>query len=189
MIGYFGSKGTHLNLAANENQKLSDGVTRRFATLSPSSPILPNAPLGNITENISGGNSSYNALWVTGTKRLAHGLEFDASYTWSKSFDYNSRNFQGLTVQNSLDPAGDRGLSDFDVRNRFVLSSLYELPFHGNRFFEGWRLSGILQLQGGNPLNLTVPISTFTGAATLRPDLVGTPTIVNLIQPGTGFIQ
>src|SRR5207244_10578759 len=120
MVGYFGSRGTHLNLAINENQKFSNN-TRPFRTLSPSSPILPGTILGNITENISGGNSNYNALWVTGTKHLSHGLQFDASYTWSKSLDYNSRNFQGLTVQNSLDPAGDYGPSDFDARHRFVI--------------------------------------------------------------------
>ena len=188
MIGYFGSKGTHLNLAINENQKFADG-TRPFATLSPSSPILPGSKVGNITENVSGGNSNYNALWVTGTKHLSHGLQFDASYTWSKSLDYNSRNFQGqVTVQNSLDPRGDYGLSDFDARHRFVISSLYELPFKGNRLFEGWRLSGILQLQSGNPLNVVFANSTLTGTATLRPDLLATPVIVDHIN-SSGFIQ
>ena len=187
MIGYFGSKGTHLNLAINENQKRPDG-TRPFAALSPSSPILPGATLGNITENISGGNSNYNALWFTGTKHLSRGLQFDASYTWSKSLDYNSRNFQGLTVQNSLDPRGDFGPSDFDARHRFVISSLYELPFKGHRLIEGWRLSGILQLQTGNPLNIIVPNSSLTGVGNLRPDLLATPIIVNQIN-SSGNIQ
>jgi hypothetical protein len=188
MIGYFGSKGTHLNLAINENQTFSDGKTRPFPTLSLSSPILPGAKVGNINENISGGNSNYNALWVTGTKHLSHGLQFDASYTWSKSLDYNSRNFQGVTVQNSLDPRADYGLSDFDARHRFVISSLYELAFKGHRILEGWRLSGILQLQSGNPLNVTFASSKLTGTATLRPDLLATPVIVNQIN-SSGFIQ
>jgi len=187
MIGYFGSKGTNLNLAINQNQKLPGG-TRPFAQLSPSSPILPGTTLSNITENISGGNSTYNALWVTGTKHLSHGLQFDASYTWSKSLDYNSRNFQGLTVQNSLDPQGDYGPSDFDARHRFVISSLYELPFKGHRVTEGWRLSGILQLQSGNPLNITVANSTLTGVGNLRPDLIARPVIVNQIN-SSGNIQ
>ena len=144
--------------------------------------------MGNITENISGGNSNYNALWFTGTKHLSRGLQFDASYTWSKSLDYNSRNFQGLTVQNSLDPRGDFGPSDFDARHRFVISSLYELPFKGHRLIEGWRLSGILQLQTGNPLNIIVPNSLLTGVGNLRPDLLATPIIVNQIN-SSGNIQ
>jgi len=200
MIGYFGSKGTHLNLAVNENQFING--LRPFAALSPASPILPGTPLGNITENISGGNSNYNALWVTGTKHLSRGLQLDASYTWSKSFDYNSRNFQGLTVQDSTNPRGDYGLSDFDARHRFVISSIYELPFHGNRLFDGWRLSGVLQLQSGNPLNIlagnapaiastgipTASIASLTGAGTLRPDVIGTPVIVDQMT-SSGSIQ
>src|SRR5437016_6995092 len=47
MVGYFGSRGTHLNLAINENQKFSNN-TRPFRTLSLSSPILPGTILGNI---------------------------------------------------------------------------------------------------------------------------------------------
>jgi hypothetical protein len=103
--------------------------------------------------------------------------------------DYNSRNFQGLTtVQNSLNPRGDFGLSDFDARHRFVISSLYEFPLKGHRLIEGWRLSGILQLQSGNPLNITVANSTLTGVGNLRPDLIATPVIVNQIN-GSGNIQ
>jgi hypothetical protein len=48
MVGYFGSKGTHLRISRNINQPIN-GV-RPFARLSPSSPILPGATLGNITQ-------------------------------------------------------------------------------------------------------------------------------------------
>jgi hypothetical protein len=58
----------------------------------------------------------------------------------------------GVTVQDSYNLRGDRGLSDFDVRHRFVISGLYELPFKGNQFKEGWQLSFIEQSQGGNPV-------------------------------------
>jgi len=91
-------------------------------------------------------------------QNLGSGLQLNASYTWSKSLDYNSRNFQGYTLQDSLNPRRDYGLSDFDARNRFVISSVYELPFKGNRIYEGWRLSGIVQLQSGNPLNVTTDL-------------------------------
>ena len=76
--------------------------------------------LGNITQVESSGNSSYNALWVTATRRLTSNLQFDASYTWSKSLDYNSFSTGGIVAQNSYDLAGSRGLSDFDARHRFV---------------------------------------------------------------------
>jgi hypothetical protein len=134
--------------------------------------------LANITQRESGGNSSYNALWVTANKRFSKGLQFNASYTFSKSIDYNSRTNQGITVQDSFNVRGDRGLSDFDARHRFVINTLYELPFKGGRLVEGWQVSTIVQLQSGNPVNLLFNNTTFTGTATLRPDVVGPITIL-----------
>jgi len=176
-IGYFGSKGTHLRIQRNINQLRSDG-TRPLARLSPNSPILANATLGNISENSSAGNSSYNALWITANKRLSRGLQFNASYTFSKSLDYNSLNSQGVVVQNSFNVRGDRGLSDFDARHRFVINWIYELPFKGNRLIEGWQISAITQLQSGNPLTVVTNINSFTGTATLRPDLTGQVSVI-----------
>jgi len=180
MTGYFGSSGRHLRTRVNENQFVN-GV-RPFATLSLSSPIDPGAPVGNISDNVSIGNSSYNALWITSTMRPMHGFQFNASYTFSKSLDYTSQNGQGVVLQNSLDPAGDKGLSDFDARNRFVLSFIYDLPFKGNRLTSGWQIGSIVSDQSGNPVNLlanAVGIGGLTGLATLRPDLIGPVQIVN----------
>lgn len=186
MIGYFGSKGTHLRISRNINQRING--LRPFPTVSADSPILPGAALNaNVAEIDSGSNSSYNALWVTANKRLSRGLQFNASYTWSKSLDYNSLNSQGTVVQDSFNIRGDRGLSDYDARHRFVINAIYELPFKGNRLVEGWQFSTITQLQSGNPINIlsgnpiAIPGTAFgalnsaalTGLATLRPDLVG----------------
>lgn len=170
MIGYFGSKGTHLNIIRNIDQPIN-GV-KPYTALSASSPIMPNTPLGaTILLQDSGGNSSYNAMWVTATKRFAKGLQFNTSYTFSKSIDYNSRNNQGLTVQDSYNVRNDRGLSDFDARHRFVLSGIYDLPFKGNRFVEGWEFATIVQVQTGNPMNFRTTNTTLTGQATQRPNV------------------
>ncbi|MGH9755967.1 MAG: carboxypeptidase regulatory-like domain-containing protein [Blastocatellia bacterium] len=169
MVGYFGSKGTHLRISRNINQ-ITNGV-RRFSGF------------GNITEVTSASNSNYNALWASANKRFSRGLQFNASYTFSKSIDYNSLSSQGVVVQDSFNLRGDRGLSDFDARHRFVINALYELPFRGNRLVEGWQLSSIAQLQSGNPVNLVFNNSTLTGTvtnqlATLRPDVIGPITII-----------
>jgi hypothetical protein len=122
---------------------------------------------------------------VTAQKRLSRGLQFNGSYTLSKSIDYNSQSSQGVTVQDSYNLRGDRGLSDFDVRHRIVFSGLYELPFHGNRLVECWELTTIVQSQSGNPVNLlagnavaitgatAANANALTGLATLRPDQTG----------------
>src|SRR5258705_3024898 len=118
MAGYFGSKGTHLILRRNINQPV--GGVRPYPVVSQSSAILPNAPIGNIMQVESTGNSSYSALWIAVSKRYQRGLQINASYTWSKSLDYNSLSSQGIVVQNSYNLRGDRGLSDFDARHRVV---------------------------------------------------------------------
>ena len=202
MIGYFGSEGTHLQQNINLNQpfytNLATGAqSRPFPTIGASSLIDPNLTLGtSLTDRVSNGDSNYNALWVTATQNLSKGLQFSANYAWSKSLDFASQT-GSAQPENSLNVRQDYGLSDFDTRNRFVFDGLYELPFKGNRFLEGWRISGILTLQSGNPLNIVAgsPIagpagsgipagssSVFTGVANRnRPDVIGTPVIVNQI--------
>jgi len=172
MIGYIGSKGTHLITRRNINQPVSG--SRPYTSLSSSSPILPGTPLGNITQVEGSGNSSYNAVWVTATRRLTNSLQFDASYTWSKSLDSSSFSSGGIVIQNSYDLPGSRGLSDFDARHRFVGSLIYELPFSGHWLVEGWQLATIVQSQSGNPVNIVTTNSTVNGVAgTLRPDVNG----------------
>jgi len=172
MVGYFGSKGTDLIIRRNLNQPVN-GV-RPYINLSGSSPILPGAALGNITQVESTGNSSYNALWVNAVQRLTRGVQLNASYTWSKSIDYNSFSTGGIVGQNSYDLRGDRGLSDYDARHRFVISLLYDLPCHGNRLTTGWQLGAIVQSQSGNPVNIVTSDATVNRVSgTLRPDVNG----------------
>lgn len=179
-VGYFGAKGTHLRISRNINQPIN-GV-RPFPALSLSDPFRPGAGLNNIVQIEGTGNSSYNALWLTAEKRLSRGLQFNASYTFSKSIDYNSLNSQGIVVQDSYNLRGSRGLSDFDARHRFVISGLYELPFRGNKLTEGWQLSTIVQSQSGNPVNIVVNNAGFTGTNnTVRPDVTGPITILGTV--------
>jgi Carboxypeptidase regulatory-like domain len=189
MVGYFGSEGHNLRTRVNLNQLVA-GV-RPFPKLSPTSPIQPANPnLGNISDNVSIGNSNYNALWISSNMRPWHGLQFNASYTYSKSIDETSQNGQGVVVQNSLNVAGDRGLSDFDARNRFVVNFIYDLPaLMHNRVFEGWQVGSIISDQSGNPVNLVLNgVTGLTGVGTLRPDLLGAVQYVNQPLPN-GNIQ
>jgi hypothetical protein len=168
---YVGMKGTDLNIERNYNQFIN-GV-RPYPALSLSSPIDPDMPLGNIAVMESDGNSIYNALWITATKRFSKGVQFSSTYTFSKSIDDVSRTAEGLTIQNSYDIEGDRGLSDFDARHRFTMNGIYELPFHGSRWKDGWQFAPILTLQSGNPISFKTTNTSFTGAATLRPSVTG----------------
>ena len=199
--GYFGSKGSHLRLTRNLNPFIAGTSTRIIPTLSSSSPLLPGTTLGNITFREGTGNSSYNALWLTANKRLSNGLQFDASYTFSKSIDYNSQSSQGVTVQDSYNLRGDRGLSDFDARHRFVISSLYEIPWKKSKAIGGWQLAGIVQSQSGNPVTLlagnaaaigavgAANSNSLTGVATLRPDAGAPVSILRTAVVGSNGVQ
>jgi hypothetical protein len=181
LAGYFGSKGSHLILARNINQPI--GGVRPFPVISFSSQILPGSPMGNISQFESTANSSYNALWLSANKRLTTRLQINASYTWSKSLDYNSLSNQGVVVQNSYNLRGDRGLSDYDARQRFVANAIYELPFRGSRLAEGWQLAAIVQAQSGNPVNIVTTNSTLTGVAnTVRPNATGPIAIIGSVD-------
>jgi hypothetical protein len=187
-VAYLGVKGTHLQLNQNINQPLVTngfyGTTRPFPTLPLTSPVLPaqcQAPnpacnLSSFNQVNSVGNSNYNAVWVKADKHFSHGLQFLASYTYSKALDYNSLSTgESLVLQNAYNPRGDYGPSEFDVRNRFVLSGFYELPFKGNRLVSGWQFGVVQQAQTGSPLTPTLAIGPGTGISlTVRPDLNGT---------------
>jgi hypothetical protein len=196
MVGYFGSHGDRQRIPINLNQFTTPGGTvRPYPKLSASSPILPGAALGNITEQTSLGWSDYKGLWVTANHRMTRGLQLSGSYTLSKSTDSNSYDGTGAanngSLQDSTNIANSEGPSDFDVRHRVAVNLSYDLPFHGNRLKDGWQLVVVEQAQTGNPLNLITNITTITGVSSVRPDLVGslpaiTPTAN--VDPVTGAV-
>ena len=178
-LGYYGSVGRHLLISTNANQ--ANGPTaspspRPFLTLSANSPIRPGASINsNIAERNSISSSNYNAMWATIAKSFSHGIEFNANYVWAKSMDINSLGSQGgANLEDSNNPALNYGLSDFDVRNRLAGTVIYNLPFHRNRFVDGFRLESILQYQTGNPVNIVASSDGYNGnTGLIRPSLLG----------------
>jgi hypothetical protein len=101
-------------------------------------------------------SSAYNAFEAMLEKRFSHGLQFQASYTLSKSLD------EGSTFEETLNPfnfKASRGLSLFNSKQRFVISYDWELPIRKRQGFMGgltndWAISGITQFQTGFPIRL-----------------------------------
>ncbi len=180
-LAYFGARGRDLRIARNINQPVN-GV-RPFPALSASSPIRPGAALGTITQMESTGFSSYDALSLIVTKRLSRGLQFDTSYTWSKSLDTNSLNSSNFNVQDGYDIPNQYGLSDFDARHRLVWSGTYLLPFTGSAWTRDWQISAIVQSQSGNPVNIVTSNATLNGVPnTVRPDLIAPIRIIGAVD-------
>jgi hypothetical protein len=87
-----------------------------------------------VTRNLTA--SDYDALQVQFERRLAHGLQALASYTWSHSMDNASNNFALYELE--------RGNSDFDIRHTFQAAITYDVP--GS--YSSPVLSGILKHWG-----------------------------------------
>lgn len=131
-------------------------------------PIDKRLPFPNIAPgtyaNANILNSYYHALQVRLNKRMSHGLQFMANYTYSKAMDMSSEiaSFASVTnlVMNPHNLQGEYGPADFDQTHRFVLSYSYAVPIgKGQRWslgpanwvLGGWNTSGILTLASGLP--------------------------------------
>src|SRR5271155_5090117 len=100
------------------------------------------------------GNANYNALELS-ARHTSGRLEFVAAYTYGKSLDQSSNIGEEV---NPFNPALSYALSSFDVKQNFVLSYDYQLPFDRlfspNRLSQGWSLSGITRFTSGFPITM-----------------------------------
>ena len=134
----------------------------------------PFPQFGNVTTiSPMWGNSTYHSLNVKVEKRFSHGLNFLANYTFAKFIDdVNAAQEIGQVgggIQNLYDRRAEKALAGNDVRNRFVLSSVYELPVgKGRRWLArgfgamvlgGWNVGAIALLQAGSPYGLVTQTS------------------------------
>ena len=140
-------------------------------------------------------NSIYHALQFRAEKRFSHGLEFLATYTFSKSIDdasLTSTNSEYLgsfaSLQDPNNPGGERGLSTFDIPQVLQFSYTYELPIGRgkliggslnpilNGIVGGWRTNGIWRFNSGRPIDPTLYAGqSLPTYGPQRPNLIGTP--------------
>jgi hypothetical protein len=148
-------------------------------------------------------SSIYHALQANLTKRMSHGLMFQAAYTWAHAIDNSSDPLtpaagnQGFP-RNSLDLAAERGNSDFDVRQRLVLNYSWALPVgrghdhlaegFAGKIFEGWEVAGITTFSGGLAYDIFTATDTAHTGQPQRPDFnpAGTPAVVSNPRAQTG---
>ncbi|MEG9437622.1 TonB-dependent receptor [Edaphobacter sp. HDX4] len=141
--------------------------------------------------------SNYNSLQAVVQKRMSHGLNFNFSYVWSHflsemdSSGWGSR-AGAQNYQDAYDPSANYSNSNFDVRNAFKGSVVYQLPFgkgrqflNNNLFLDevigGWQTSGTLVLQSGQPFTVNMSDNsssyTLTSNGKWYPNLVGSPSL------------
>jgi len=178
---YVGAKGEHLNINLDEN------VAVPGAGAVPARRPYPG--FGQVSSWEPRGPSDYNALQLSLEKRMSHGLSFLGAYTWGKSLDEgaggnSSTGESRINIQNPQNLRADYGLSNFDIRQRATLSTVYQLPFgHGRQFLSnanravdavagGWQISSILTLQGGMPFSISMATATDNTGTFQRPNRV-----------------
>ncbi len=167
-VGYVTSLARHLEVFPNSNEPTQLG-----------SGTLPFPDFGEGSSYaITEGSSFYHSLQTKLEKRFAAGLNFLATYTFSKTRTdavdlLNNGSNAGYRAPDVIG-AGihyDYGLAPFDIRNVFHLSGGYELPFGkgkryladngvANKVFGGWSINTSIVLQGGQPITFSCPSST-----------------------------
>jgi len=106
------------------------------------------------------GISAYNALQAHLEKRMSHGLQVGASYTYSHSTDEQSAMGLFYNGNNPLDLRSGYGLSDFDRKHVLNFTYMYQLPTFFSatsikgRIADGWALSGLTVIQSGQPYSI-----------------------------------
>jgi hypothetical protein len=195
-LGYVGNKIDHMSDIYWYGQSLLNSN----GTISPPpySHALFAAGAGAVRYNGSDAVSDYNALEATWNTRGYHGLDFAASYTWSKclanSLGYfgsygdeeGTGEFQTIGqhnfFQNEYDPMGDYGKCITDAAGQFVAYGIYALPFgRGKQFASGvnrgvdeiiggWQTAVDLTLRSGFALQPAGPDDSGTTSVNPRPD-------------------
>ena len=141
------------------------------------------------------GDSKYNSGQATLRKRFSHGLQLQASYTYSKTLTDIAGLGRGRVTVNSNDPsdlAQQWGPADYSRPQRLSFNYSYDAPnyhnaigFAGNAL-SGWGVSGVTTIQSGQPMTLTDPLAGAAyGLGTSRAQLCPGMTYANIETAGS----
>ena len=160
-------------------------------TITESQLLLPFPEFGAITEQGSDQNHArYNSAYVKMQKRLGHGLNALATYTWSRNQDAsngasNTFNGQQSTSQDYYNRAAEWSLATINTPGRFTTAINYQLPFGkgmkflgGNKFVDlvvgGWAVNVQTTMQSGFPLAIyQTNQNSALGTSVQRPNATG----------------
>jgi Carboxypeptidase regulatory-like domain/TonB dependent receptor len=156
----------------------------------------PYPQYGAIAQSTNNGISNYNSLQATINKRMSNGLDFNFNYTWSHFLDNIDSSGWGSragvqSFQSSYNVGANYSNSNFDVRNAFKGSAVYQLPFGKGRAYlnnntlldeivGGWQATGTLVLLTGQPFTVTMKTNnSYAQAGQWYPNLIGNPRLAN----------
>jgi hypothetical protein len=173
-VAYIGQNGAHLVDPRQANQAACLTCALPIATLSKVNPAL--SQITSISYTESEAMMNYNSLQVTVRRRVSHGLEFLANWTYSKGLSNNlgyygagggAGDSQSAYWQDAYNGGADYGPTYFDAQHNVSISGIYELPFgRGRQFGSGmnriadeavgeWKLSTVMSFHTGFPITVT----------------------------------
>ena len=180
-VAYVGTKTTHLKSEWDENAPIYNQALSNAENIATIDQRRPYQGYQTIDRFFHGLNASYNSLQVTLDKRYSSGFTVLASYTWSKSLDYQSENAEAASmITDPFNFFAYRGPSDQNRAQRAVGSFVWDLP--GNKLHSSfartilgdWKLSGILTLQSGRPFTINASGDPMAGLGGIPAELGGT---------------
>jgi hypothetical protein len=133
-----------------------DGKSMTVQLFPTARPLTSYAQLTEITSKVK---SEYNAFVLQANHRLAHGVMFMANYTRSHAVD-TLQTSTTFTANNNpfnvFDPEADRGRSNYDRPNKFVLSAVIAPRLKADNkvataLFDGWSIAPVFQIFSGVP--------------------------------------
>ncbi|MBI1786129.1 MAG: TonB-dependent receptor [Acidobacteria bacterium] len=127
--------------------------------------------------------ANYEALSISLAQRMRHGFQLRGSFTWAHTLDVTPDSNSGASPLNPYNWRADYSNSYWDIRRRFLLASVYELPFFSKspgllRTMLGkWQINGSVVAQTGVPFNVNTATDTAntSSGGQYRPNLVGRP--------------
>jgi hypothetical protein len=192
-IGYAGHRGRNLGLENDVNTAAPAIQPDGQAFFAPGLPIL-NPSFARMRLISYNGESEYNALLLSWSRRLDRGLQVQVSYAYSRTFDSGSLTMRGFgdnrrqqTLQDWRNPDGDWGPADFDIPHNLVISGNYELPFGPGKptgsdtsgfvagLIGGWQVGVVFTSVSGEPFNPKVGFDVDRDGSTdnqTRPNVV-----------------
>ena len=203
-IAYVGTRGDHLQRSRSVNQALlaSPSNPIRGETTNTVANITPRKPyLGWSTSDLRAveaeGETVYDGLETSVTKRYSNGLQFLASYTYSKTIDSDGANAEAngqatAGIGNQNDDRARRGPASFSRPHRFITSFIYELPWMKSgsgaaaALLGGWSVAGVATFQSGQPLTFTgTNANNAYGFTSDRAQLAAGCDVDDLVQSGS----
>jgi hypothetical protein len=152
---YLGSTGHHLYAGYDVN-RYAGSLIQNGGSL-----VRLNTSFGGMDYGQANFNSAYNGgTLAIHNRSFSKGINFQAAYTFGKAIDQASSFGTGLNVVDPLNLNAERGLADFDVRQRLSFSVLWRLPHMNsnakwvNALVNGWQVSNITILQSGTPYSV-----------------------------------